>query len=693
MRDKMTERELSALVSYMVKDSITESGEYIGNQEQYLKYYNAEAFGDEVEGRSKVVSTDVMDLVEADMPSLMRIFTGAGDPVEFEPVRKNDRFAIDEAKQRQALVSHIIKTMPNSFRTQHAWLKGSELQDLSALEYGCEEKETTRTKEYHNVTEDELTSIINDIESDPDVMKVEIAETSDDDAQEFDVELVITYKKLCWFMRFVPAEDFLISRNATCKDDAELIGKRFKKRRGELVADGHSHEFVDSLPSATGDHEYSTSLAATRYNQQGGDDYDNNAYLEWANQEVEGVDVYVLTDFDGDGIAERRHVIKVGNKIIENEPFDHVPFALASSMLMPANIVGKSRAALAMQYQRIQSVLMRQTLDNTYAVNNPRTAISDNVDIDDFLDIQLNGVVRVDGNPNTEMMPLVVPYVADKSLQVVAFLDGKKQVTTGSTQGNQALQADNLHKETATRTDMMETAATAKIELVARVIAETGYRDLWEGIAWFAKHYQDTDLELRVLGQELKINPSEWKYDHTISACVGTGAGDDEKTMQNLMGIYQIQQGLLQMGSPLVDQSKIYSTVSQMVATMGRNHVEDFFNNPEQPDQIVEAERDMLRQMVQQLEGMQQNPLAEAEQVKGQMQLQMEQMKQKFQGQLEMLKMEQKQGEEVTKLRADFEKQLNEMQFKYTELQEQLRFAYTKLEVENNTDIEGEGQE
>ena len=130
-----------------------------------------------------------------------------------------------------------------------------------------------------------------------------------------------------------------------------------------------------------------------------------------------------------------------------------------------------------------------------------------------------------------------------------------------------------------------------------------------------------------------------------------------------------------------------------MVNVMGRDSVEDFFNNPEQPDQIVEAERDMLKQMVQQLESMQQNPLAEAEHVKVQGQMQIKIMEQKQQAQLEMMKMEQKQNEDITKLRADFEKQLNEMQFKYTELAANTRFDYDKLEVENSTDIEGEGTE
>ena len=84
------------------------------------------------------------------------MFLGANDPVAFKPVRRTKE-AIDEAKLQQAYVSHIIKTMRESFRTQHAWLKASEIQQISALEYGCEEIETTQEKLYHNLSEDELT--------------------------------------------------------------------------------------------------------------------------------------------------------------------------------------------------------------------------------------------------------------------------------------------------------------------------------------------------------------------------------------------------------------------------------------------------------------------------------------------------------------------------------------------------------
>ena len=258
---------------------------------------------------------------------------------------------------------------------------------------------------------------------------------------------------------------------------------------------------------------------------------------------------------------------------------------------------------------------------------------------------------------------------------------------------NQALEADQLHKETATRFKGMDDAQKARIELVARVIAEVGYKDLWEGIAWFVSHYQDTELEVRVLGREMTVDPKSWKYDHYICAKVGTGSGDDEQKVQNLSALYQIQQQLQQTQNPMVDNSKIFNTLSEIVVSLGQDSVGEFFNNPEEPEEIVEAERDSLRTLVQQLQGQMQNPLAEAEQVKGQFQMQMKQMEQKYDAQLDMMKMQAGYQKEVADALQAKKNQMRELQFKYDQLLVTTRFDYDKLQTTENVDIKGKGSD
>ena len=690
--DRMTESELCTIADYMVKNSITESGTFNGDNERYLQYYKGEPFGNEVKGRSEVVSTDTRDMVESDMPSLARVFLGAGDPVEFKPISKKKE-ALEEARDKQLVVSHIIRSIRNSFRTQHDWLKASEIQNISSLEYGVEEIKKPKYKTYSDITEQELVSIISDIEDDPDVEKVDIIEQDSEDGEGIInlVKLRIIVTKNEYFMRCVPVEDMIISKNAQNKEDAQVIGKRFTKTRGDLLAEGFSRKLVDSIASTNTDDNGRNSLKAIRYADQGGEDFSGESYGQWASEEVEGIDVYALIDFDGDGIAERRHVIKCGKVVLENEPFDHVPYAIFSSMLMPNNLIGIPRAELTEQYQKINSALWRQTLDNMYASNQPRWAYNDNVDIDSLLDHQFGGAVYVDGQPAASLQVMETPYTGDKSLQVISFMEGKKQSSTGAPIANQGLEADQLHKETATRFKGMDDANKSKLELVARVVAEVGYRDLWEGFAWFASQYQDTELEVRVLGREMTVDPMSWKYDHYICAKVGTGSGDSEKQIQNLSALYSVQTQLQQAQSPMVDNTKLFNTLSEMTTALGRDSVSEFFNNPDEPAQIVEAERDTLRTMVGQLQQQMQNPLAEAEQVKGQFQMQMKQMEQKYDAQLDMMKMEQKYKEDISGALQTRDKQLRELQYKYDDMMIKNRQYYDKLEVENNVDIKGEG--
>lgn len=146
-------------------------------------------------------------------------------------------------------------------------------------------------------------------------------------------------------------------------------------------------------------------------------------------------------------------------------------------------------------------------------------------------------------------MPLQIPYVGDRTLQVLQYVDQTRAQTTGALLANQGLDSDAIGRETATRFEGVRDDGQAKIELIARNYAETGWRKLYEGIAWLASRYQDTATEFRVLGKALTVNPSGWKYSHHVESKVGLGAGSNEQLIEARQGIYTIQQQL-----KLVDQ-------------------------------------------------------------------------------------------------------------------------------------------
>ena len=67
-KDKpLTELEVGSIVSSEIKASLGYIGSDITEQRQKsLEYYFGEPFGNEQEGRSQVVSTDVSDVIDAD---------------------------------------------------------------------------------------------------------------------------------------------------------------------------------------------------------------------------------------------------------------------------------------------------------------------------------------------------------------------------------------------------------------------------------------------------------------------------------------------------------------------------------------------------------------------------------------------------------------------------------------------------
>ena len=73
---KLTEDELVSQLNSEIQGATGYANTELSNQrEDAMKYYLGEPFGNEIDGRSEIVTTDVRDTVEYIMPSLMRIFT------------------------------------------------------------------------------------------------------------------------------------------------------------------------------------------------------------------------------------------------------------------------------------------------------------------------------------------------------------------------------------------------------------------------------------------------------------------------------------------------------------------------------------------------------------------------------------------------------------------------------------------
>jgi hypothetical protein len=682
---KMTESELAAQLDSAARDTAQFAGEFMADNTKYLEAYLGLKTGDfaAIPNSSSAISTDVQDVVESDMPSLARVFLGSGEVLVFEANTENQA-EIEEVEQKTKYIDWIVRKQPDSFEIIHNWLKDALIQKNSVVKYFMDESKSIDEESFTNISEEELIAVTETLNG-PDVKSVKIIEQDINEDGTYNLKFKVTrqIQKVCIIN--IPPEDFRITRNAKSIDDAYLVGDVVRKTRGELLADGFSKDLINQLPSY-GDEStaQNSSIETIREYDQGGE-FDGESTTDWSNQKVEIQDFYTKIDFDGDGIAERRHVMMSGGKILVNEVYDHCPYASLSAVLMPHKAIGRSRAELVYETQRQKTSLLRSMNDNIHQVNNPRNVVHPDVDLDDLLTVRPNGIVRLDDDtqitPQQAVVPLVIPYIGDKTLQVIQYVDQARAQSTGSLLANQGLDADKINKETATRFNGIKDNSDAKVELIARNFAETGFRKLYEGIAWLVSKFQDTQQEFRVLGKALTINPSSWKYKHSVSTSVGLGAGNNERLVESLQGIYAIQQQLHQQGSMLVDNKDMYNTLKRVVDGLGLPNVQEFFNNPDEPKELLLRQNELLNQQVlmmqQQMQVLQQqadNPLAEAELVKREGELAI------AQGKLAL---------DSAKLAED------KRQFDITAMQKQSKqdedtaLEITKLELDNNTELPG----
>ena len=605
---KMTEHELVSLVGEAERQAAIFSGDLMADNTKYLEAYLGDKTGDfaAVPNQSSVVSTDIADVVEADMPSLARVFLGSGDIITFQP-NTNNEVEIAEAEAKTKYVNWIVRNQPDSFQLIHNWLKDAEIQKNGVVKYFIEEQKDVEMVEYEDVDAQELSEIRDSlVGSTVDKIKIDVVEQEEnEETQTFNIKFRVTTEKKKVCIINIPPESFLITRNAASLDTAEMVGDRVRKTRSELLADGFSKDLITQLPTVSDKAVQESNINAVRNRDQGGS-ITESTISEWASEYVEISDLYIKIDFDGDGIAERRHVMISGNVVLVNEYFNHVPYASLSAILMPHKAIGRSRAEVTYQTQLQKTALVRGMNDNIYMVNNPRNVVHDDVDLDDMLTVRTNGIVRLDEDsnilPGQAVFPLQIPYIGDRTLQVIQYIDQARAQTSGTLLASQGLDADALEQETATRFNGVQEAGTAKIELIARNYAETGFRKLYEGIAWLVSRYQDTETEFRVLGKALKVNPKSWKYSHNIESNVGLGAGDNEKLVAARQGIYQIQQQLKSVGSTLTDEVGIYKNLTGLLDGVGINQSEGLFNNPEEPGDLLKAQNEQLNQMVLQLQ-------------------------------------------------------------------------------------------
>lgn len=588
---------MNILAALRNQERISRSGDLEDDRRAALDRYHGRPYGDEVEGRSQVVMRDLQDTVNWLMPSLLKVFAAGDEVVRFDPFGPEDEA---QSQQETDYCNHVLMSKNQGFLVLHDWFFDALVQRNGYVFVQAVKRRQQTSERYQDLSDEEFQALIQSegIALVEHAERIEVIETTAGLIQARYHDAVVRQVKeyTCVEVTNIPPERF------TCARDWPYLhfdGCPFAEVE-EYLTISQLRELGYDVPDTIQDDGESEEdeISDTARSVTLDDDNSDNLEADPTTRRVKVRRAWLRFDEDGDGIAELRRLVVVGSTILENEEDDLIPIASITPGRLPHEHNGQSVDDWVQDLQRIRTVLTRGFLDNLYLSQHPQTYVNQNtVNIDDMLVVRVGGVRRVDGDPHQNVMEAIRPDTSGMSLQAIEYIDTIRENRTGVTRYNQGLDANSLNK-TASGINQIMNASQQRIELIARVFAETGVKALMLIIhAVSVKNGRQAEM-LKLRNQWVQVDPRGWKTRRDVTVSVGIGSGNREQQLQQLYAIWQQQMQVMPMG--LASPQNVLATLKRITQASGFKNTDEFWNDPQKnPPPPPPPNPDMMKAQIE----------------------------------------------------------------------------------------------
>lgn len=619
----LTEDEIGAIVGAAVDDAIGFIGSEIAERRmKSQRYFNGEVDIGEEEGRSTMVATKCRDTVRAVKPSIQRVFMTSDRPVEFIPQGPEDVASMEQAstyaaaKFRQSNGFQILRDVTHDALvnitgfTKAYWAEYDQAKIFSFTDLDDAQYQAIVSSPGVEVLSEEMR---------PDDATIEIIQQQVDAGQQMaqqaaaagqqidpsqlpqmpdplpqlhDVRIIRRNPlgKMC--IDTVPPEDFFIDRNARSDTDFYVIGHRTELRAGDVIAMGIDEDLVMDLDSVSAIDTRDEEDQERRRYPINRDETENAA--DPAMKQVTITEAYMRIDADGTGTPILHKFILGGSayKMLTYEPVDDHPFAGWHIDPEPHTYFGRSLVEIIEQDQDAATAIIRGILDNVQMTNNPRIeAVKGQVEIDDLLNNEIGGIVRV-SQPGM-LRDLSVPFVAGQTLPALQYVDQMVEMKTGVTRASMGLDPDALQSTTKAAVTATVSAAAGQVEVMVANLAYTGMRRLFSQILRLMATHSTKAEMLRINGSYVPMDPRVWDADLDCEVNVGLGTGREDQKTAMLGQILQLQMQTIQTygpANPLAGLPQLRNTLADITAVNGIRNIDRYFL-PQQPAAAPQPEQ------------------------------------------------------------------------------------------------------
>jgi hypothetical protein len=353
--------------------------------------------------------------------------------------------------------------------------------------------------------------------------------------------------------------------------------------------------------------------------------------------------------------------------------------------------------------QEIKTSVFRNVLDNFYLINNRRVAVNEAVTIEDILVSRPGGVIRTDGltPPMQHIHELAVTPLGADGFTMMEYIDTLRKDRTGVDDNVTGLSPDVL-KEANVGTVMASMSnAMGKIELIARIFAETGVKWLFQGIHRDLINHHDKSRQVRLSGKWTGVDPRNWRVREDMRVKVGLGTNSPKEKAMYLNAILQLQEKALQAGLPITTPDLLYNTVTDLAELAGFRDTSRFWLDPssdqakqigEQKAKSAEAQKkaDMQAQIM--MAEAQQKPTTEAAKQIELLKAEQKAIDADDRRDIESMKIAAEQAQSDKDYNVEIDKlklQLSENERKITEMMQKHEQVMTKIEAQHLVDVPG----
>lgn len=531
--------------------------------------------------RSAATTSDIADAVETVMPDLIEMFSGGEDVASFAPRGPEDE---DGAAQETDFLYHTLFNVNDGFTALYTGFKDALLLKTGIWTWWWDDEVmetdsfTGSPVEYQMACEAcEAHGVrVFDVET-------EAGEPGEDGEPP---EPVITWKveQLTEHgaakYKAVAPEDFAVARDTIALRDTTYCVMRARPRAQELLLDGYDADKVDALPAATITGRDGVDLAR---DTAGESEQASSASTDHGLRTVEVLHHCIRLVENRKAVLHAIVTDKACTVILDHEIVDRVPFAACTPYMVAHRFLGESVADKLFEIQRIKTALLRLQLDSGYFALNQRNEVATNDCTKDTMSDLLRNepAVPVRSKTGNAIKPITAGPLNFDVQGAIEYASVMGEQRTGIVRNAQGLNPDTLH-DTAKGQMALMTMAQKRVRLIARVIAETGLKDLFLGLHGLTRKHSTKMQKVRLRGEWVDVDPSEWGNRNDMTIEIGVGAGGREQELQALQFVAGALETVasLPQGKGIVSPANLYKLAKKLVERSGLKDAEAYVTDP-----------------------------------------------------------------------------------------------------------------